>query len=128
MSHSTTTIQDELLEFQACRTFGGDVRRTGSVPAQWPRRALSVPTVLYGRWRRREVGGLQPYRGAADLNLTAIEQLTWRQLLDRRSISDIGADQGVTRAAIYASIRGAAKRPGGMVAKNPWVAAWLSRR
>jgi len=63
-----------------------------------------------------------------DVNLTALERHTWHQLLDGQSISAIAASHGVTRAAIYARIRGTAKHPGGMVRKNPWVALWWATR
>jgi DNA-directed RNA polymerase specialized sigma24 family protein len=61
-------------------------------------------------------------------NLTSTERRTWLKLLEGRSILDIAVEEGVSRAAVYARIRGNSKRLGGMVAKNDYVAYWWKRR
>ncbi|MGA2268777.1 MAG: hypothetical protein ABSH44_09940 [Bryobacteraceae bacterium] len=60
-------------------------------------------------------------------NLNPIERRTWLRLLDGRSVLDIAAEDGVSRAAIYERIRGSAKR-GGMIARNPYCLIWWNRR
>ena len=62
------------------------------------------------------------------INLTPVEQSTWARLLSGRSLSEIADEDDVSRTAIYIRIRGKGKRPGGMVAKNPWVAVWWAIR
>ena len=60
-------------------------------------------------------------------NLTPVERRTWLRLLDGRSVLDIAAEDGVSRAAIYERIRGNPKR-GGMIARNPYCQIWWNRR
>lgn len=60
-------------------------------------------------------------------NLTAVERQTWLRLLDGRSVFDIAAEDGVSRAAVYARIRGSVKG-GGMIARNPYCLIWWNRR
>jgi hypothetical protein len=61
-------------------------------------------------------------------DLTAVERRTWLDLIDGLTVLDIAATEGVSRAAIYARIRGNSKGHGGMVAKNPYVAIWWRLR
>jgi len=61
-------------------------------------------------------------------NLNALERRTWLRLLDGRSVLDIAAEDGVSRAAIYERIRGRSKSQGGMIGKNPYCLIWWCRR
>lgn len=61
------------------------------------------------------------------LNITELR--TWRKLLwEGKSISEVATEERVSRAAIYARIRGSSKGHGGMIAKNDFVALWWLRR
>jgi hypothetical protein len=62
------------------------------------------------------------------VNLNALEQETWRKILQAQSIASIAKQEGVSRAAIYARIQGNHKGQGGMVAKNFWVLLWWLAR
>jgi hypothetical protein len=62
------------------------------------------------------------------VNLNAIERRTWRQILSAISINAIAAEEGVSRAAIYARIQGNSKGQGGMIGKNVWVLLWWRLR
>lgn len=57
-------------------------------------------------------------------NLNPVERRTWLRLLDGRSILDVAAEDGVSRAAIYERIRGNNRGHIGMVGKNGYVAIW----
>jgi hypothetical protein len=61
------------------------------------------------------------------LNLTATERRTFLALLANPSISAVARAERVSRAAIYARLRGS-RGALGMVEKNPFVAAWWERR
>ncbi|HYT75106.1 MAG TPA: hypothetical protein VEL79_10195 [Vicinamibacterales bacterium] len=61
------------------------------------------------------------------INLSPVERRTWMRLLSGASIRAVAKEDGVTRTAIYARIRGS-RRSAGMVSKNPFVAQWWARR
>lgn len=56
--------------------------------------------------------------------LSRLERRTWLPLLFGRSVEEVAQSQGVSRAAIYARIRGNSKHQGGMIRKNDYVAIW----
>ena len=60
-------------------------------------------------------------------NLTATERRTFLRLLANPSIRAAAQAESVSRAAIYARLLGSTRAPG-MVAKNPFVAAWWDQR
>ncbi len=60
-------------------------------------------------------------------DLTRIERRTWRRILAGWAIDTIARADGISRAAVYARIRGSDGR-GGMVRKNPYVARWWAGR
>src|ERR1035437_3295653 len=62
------------------------------------------------------------------VNLNSVERETWRKILAARSIADIAKEEGISRAAIYARIRGNSRCQGGMIAKSPWVLLWWRSR
>ena len=62
------------------------------------------------------------------VNLNTTERRTWRQILSAISINAIAAEEGVSRAAIYARIQGNSKGHGGMIGKNIWVLLWWRLR
>jgi hypothetical protein len=62
------------------------------------------------------------------VNLNAVEQRTWRKLLNGQSISSIAQDEGVSRKAVYDRIQGNAQGHGGMIGKNFWVLLWWRLR
>ena len=62
------------------------------------------------------------------VNLNPIERETWRKILAARTIAEIAKEEGTSRAAIYARIRGNNLGQGGMIAKSLWVLLWWRSR
>ncbi len=62
------------------------------------------------------------------VNLNPLERETWRRILAARTIAEIATEEGTSRAAIYARIRGNSLAQGGMISKNPWVLLWWRSR
>jgi hypothetical protein len=62
------------------------------------------------------------------VSLNPVERSTWEKLLAAQSISSIAAEEGVSRAAIYARIQGNRFGQGGMIGKNFWVLLWWRLR
>lgn len=60
--------------------------------------------------------------------LNRTERRTWLLLLLGYSILDAAQQEGVSRPAIYARIRGSSKRHLGMIGKNEYVRIWWSNR
>lgn len=113
------------IAFRSYSTFTGatapmDVcRRNGHVNAafrrDWSEESLAGPQVPFAQKRTLLSG------------LTRCERRTWRRLLDAWTIDAIAQADGVSRAAVYARIRGTRGR-GGMVRKNSWVRRWWRAR
>jgi hypothetical protein len=118
---------DPTVFFQACNTLDGRSERVGLgrrnghpvmlLPPNWaentPQQACSSPWIDDPRFY---------------VNLNVVERRTWRQILSAISISTIAAEEGVSRAAIYARIQGNSKGQGGMIGKNVWVLLWWRLR
>ena len=62
------------------------------------------------------------------VNLNPVESATWRKVLNGESIAAIAHDEGISRQAVYARIRGNSQGQGGMIAKNFWVLLWWQLR
>src|SRR4029077_15969191 len=62
------------------------------------------------------------------VNLNSLERETWRKILGAQSVASIANEEGVSRAAIYARIKGNRKGQGGMIGKNFWVLLWWRLR
>lgn len=99
-----------------------DIIRRNGVPAlayrrSWDAAASPPPTgELSFAFRLSVLAGLTP-----------CERRTWRRLLDAWPVETIPRADGVSRAAVYARIRGT-RGGGGMVRKNPWVRRWWQTR
>jgi hypothetical protein len=117
---------EDRLDVLQCATLSGDacdvVRyRHNRRPAL---RAVAVDVDgLAARLRRRRA----LLHEILTMNLTSVEQRTWIRLLQTPSVSAVAKEEGVTRTAIYARIRGSRRSPG-MIHKNPFVAQWWARR
>ena len=109
--------------FQACTTLDGRLERVGV-----GRRNGHLTVLLSPDWADGGPRRAQSRRWSDDpryyVNLNGVERRTWRRILFGASISAIAAEEGVSRAAIYARIQGNNKGQGGMVAKNFWVLLW----
>jgi hypothetical protein len=109
--------------FQACTTLDGRLERVGV-----GRRNGHLTVLLSPDWAdggpRRAQSRLWSDDPRYYVNLNGVERRTWRRILSGASISAIAAEEGVSRAAIYARIQGNNKGQGGMVAKNFWVLLW----
>jgi hypothetical protein len=110
---------DETTYFRYVRTLDGSlepvdlIRHNGrSVPRfSGPKREAPRPQLL-GLYRELMY------------NLSRLERRTWVPLLLGRSFEEVAATHGISRAAIYARLRGNSKGQGGMVRKNEYVAIW----
>ena len=109
----------ETHNFRFCRNLAGELeavdlaRRNGRPELQFPPAIVEFPLFL-------EAEESPEYRELVDevcQNLNEVERRTWLKIIDSRSILDIAAEEGVSRAAIYDRI----KR---MVEKNPYCAIW----
>ena len=113
--------------FQACTTLDGRLVRVGV-----GRRNGHLTVLLSPDWAdggpRRAQSRLWSDDPRYYVNLNGVERRTWRRILSGASISAIAAEEGVSRAAIYARIQGNNKGQGGMVAKNFWVLLWWLAR
>jgi hypothetical protein len=116
----------DLLRFRRCRDLHGNIlnvtvgKRNGK-PAVFIRPSLEDPDPAP-----------EP-RGLIDqerlfVNLNPVERETWRKLLAAQSVASIAQEEGVSRNAIYARIKGNTQGQGGMIAKNYWVLLWWRLR
>jgi hypothetical protein len=119
-------MDDDILHFHCCRDFDGSIR-----PVDLYRRngrlAVCVHRVTSDAGPVDAEDPFIRHRTVLAAGLTAIEERTWHRLVSGWSIDVIAAAEGVSRAAIYARIRGS-HGTGGMVHKNAWVAHWWQRR
>jgi len=125
-----THPDDDLLTYAAYRTLTGAsravdlCRRGGRRVPNWCIRTLDVePSVS-----DPALDPASSLLAVLTAGLTPIECRTWLRILNQQSIKAIAAEEGVSRTAIYVRIRGTGRTPGGMVAKNPWVAEWWHAR
>ena len=113
--------------FQTCNTLDGHSERV-----RLGRRNGHPVAMLPPNWADNTAEQTPPSHWIDDtrfyVNLNEVERRTWRQLLSAISINAIAAEEGVSRAAIYARIQGNAKGHGGMIGKNVWVLLWWRLR
>ena len=123
MSHSDFST----LGFQTCATIDGRPERIGV-----GRRNGHLTVLLSRDWAeggpRRTQSRLWVDDPKYYVNLNTVEGRTWRRILSGSSINAIAADEGVSRAAIYARIQGNRQGHGGMIAKNYWCLLWWRLR
>jgi len=113
--------------FQTCTTLDGRLERVGV-----GRRNGHLTVLLSPDWAdggpRRAQSRLWSDDPRYYVNLNGVERRTWRRILSGASISAIAAEEGVSRAAIYARIQGNSEGHGGMIAKNYWCLLWWRLR
>ena len=113
--------------FQTCTTLDGRLERVGV-----GRRNGHLTVLLSPDWAdggpRRAQSRLWSEDPRYYVNLNGVERRTWRRILSGASISAIAAEEGVSRAAIYARIQGNSEGHGGMIAKNYWCLLWWRLR
>lgn len=119
---------EQALYFRYCRSLDGRLvpvdtaRRNGRLVPRFE------PELLEPSPEQEDAPELAELIDEITEHLTPTERRTWLKLLDGRSILDIAAEEGVSRAAVYERIRGSSRGKGGMVAKNEYVAIWWKRR
>jgi hypothetical protein len=117
----------KILNFRACCDLYGDRqpltygRRNGQ-PVAFPARSFDLPTEPAVPERSFD----EQHRFFVNLN--PLERETWRKILAAQSIASIAEEEGVTRATIYARIRGNSFGRGGMIGRNFWVLLWWRLR
>jgi hypothetical protein len=115
---------DDVIRFRRIRTLDGrleavDLIRRNGHPVPRLDRSVFGPPGLEG-----QRSDLLPLYREIMYGLSRLERRTWLPLLLDRSIDEVAQSQGVSRAAIYARIRGNSKKQGGMIRKNDYVAIW----
>jgi hypothetical protein len=124
---AVNTSDNSPVLFQTCNTLDGHSERVGL-----GRRNGYPVVMLPPNWADNTTEHAPPRLWIDDprfyVNLNDLERRTWRQILSAISITAIAAEEGVSRAAIYARIQGNSKGHGGMIGKNVWVLLWWRLR
>ncbi len=117
------SIENETLYFRSCRNLSGKSR-----DLSFCKRNGRPEPIFPPNWSEQEQESdnqeLQELIEEICYGLSPIERSTWLLLIDGLSLSEIARNDCVSRQAIYARIRGTKKSPGGMIAKNEYVAIW----
>jgi hypothetical protein len=120
-------LEDDTVYFRRCCTLTGRLVSL-SIAKRNGKPFLSLPrgcAELADRSEERPFWTQERYY----VNLNPIERRTWEKVLRGYTISQIAREEGVSRQAILARIRGNSKDQGGMVSKNFWVLLfWVLRR
>ena len=121
------TTDSSGLDFQACQTFDGRAMRVSLGKRTGRATILFTP-----EWTDAERDVPDSFPWVDDVkyyvNLNPVESATWRKVLNGESIAAIAHDEGISRQAVYARIRGNSQGQGGMIAKNFWVLLWWQLR
>ena len=115
---------DDVIRFRQIRTLDGRLEPVDLIR----RNGHPVPRLVRSVFDSSGPGGersdLLPLYREIMYGLSRLERRTWLPLLLDRSIDEVAESEGVSRAAIYARIRGNSKKQGGMIRKNDYVAIW----
>lgn len=114
---------NETTYFRYIRTLNGSLEPIDLVRQNGRCVPRFSPRILSGQTDTPKSDFIPLYREIM-YGLSRLERRTWLPLLFGRSLDEVAKSQGVSRAAIYARIRGNSKGQGGMIRKNDYVAIW----
>ena len=112
------TFESETTYFRYCRRIDGSLEPVDNIRQNGRRVPRFAPSItdLPVDTHLESADYLELVEEVTE-NLNELERHTWLRILDKQSILDIAAEDGVSRAAIYDRIRR-------MVAKNQYCAIW----
>jgi hypothetical protein len=122
------TISDQTTtSFRTCTTLDGHIESV-AIAKRGGRPVVALSPVWTDGGPRRGLSSPWLDEPRFYVNLNPVERQTWRKILSGISINVIAAEEGVSRAAIYARIQGNRFGHGGMIGKNFWCLLWWRLR